>query len=120
MPWAEEEGEEEADFETRVLANNTAGTVPTYASFVIPNAYSPSWDMLGKYLAVTVDPGEVSVYDLAGSQLATINELPELYSEFGSPMMQWHPNGGELWCAGKSDSSLYSASDRLLVCDFRH
>ena len=89
---------------TRVILNS--GT----ELFVVPDACSPSWDLLGSFLAVKTPTG-VSVYSFAGACLATVNGLPTA-QPWALPQVHWLPESSELSVWGPSDSAL------VLLCRF--
>ena len=76
--------------ETRVLA-----TDGTSAGFVLPGALRPSWDLLGRFLAVVMLPG-VCVYDAKGTCLASLSMPSAVPSAVGCAELHWQPDSSEL------------------------
>ena len=98
--------------ETRVLASDGTG-----AGFVLPDAFSPSWDQLGTFLAV-MTPAGVRVYTASGKPLASLSRL----SAEACAELHWQPDSSELMWTSKevqedpmsSDDAEYMTSKFLL------
>ena len=74
--------------ETRVISNTGTGL------FVVHHACSPSWDLLGSFLAVLI-PAGLSVYSITGDCLATVTLRPAAGNWRGAEM-QWLPESSQL------------------------
>ena len=68
------------------------------SSFVLP-ASRPSWDLLGKFLAVIERQVWLSVYAASGALHQTIL-LPHSLPGTEVGLFQWHSERSEVWCAG--------------------
>ena len=71
----------------------------TGAGFELPGVWSPSWDLLGRFLAVAT-PAGVSVYSIAGSCLASLSGLPAGGMESD---VHWLPHSSELMWTGEEE-----------------
>ena len=86
--------------------------------FVLAGAWSPSWDMLGRYLAVAGRQGRVSVYNASGMRVASLRPCPEP----GMMMrhVQWQHESSGLRCEGVKVSPCQDVRTRVSIwtCTF--
>ena len=84
-------------------------------AFVLQKIFSPSWDALGKFLAVAVGEASLSVYTASGTYIASL--MPDLLPYPLLLHVQWQPEGTELRCVGRRGGGLQN-NRAVWVCRF--